>query len=338
MEQLSIHIIDTIEQKKWDAGLPSFLQSYAWGESRTLVGQRILRLVIKHNTQPSIHLLVVLKQIPYTSWSMAYIFRAPYLEKNVLVALKKFGRKHSIATFVFEPHILKKDMPPCNLLTRNPYPSIAQWTPVIDLTQPYSEIERKFTKTVRNEIRYAEKNNGIIVHGQEQNLLEDFLFLFTSTHTRKHYTGYTQEYLTTVFNTLQKYNQIQIFVGYDQNSKPVSAACIVQFGDTLTYTYAGSLGNKTPRGMMYLLVASIIKYGQQYEYKTFDLFGAISPQFIGDHPWKGFTQFKKSFGPVFIEYAGAYNLVIHRPLHVLYVVIKMITKNISKFSARLSNI
>ncbi len=338
MEHISVHIIDNISQKKWDGLHSSFLQSYAWGESRTVAGQHMLRLEIKHGSTSIAYLLVVLKKIPYTSWYIGYIFRAPFLEESVLLALKKFGRKYSIATFVFEPNLLKKDMPICNMLTRNSYPSIAEWTPVIDLTEPYSEIESKFTKTVRNEIRYAQKNNGIIVHGESKNLFEDFLFLFTSTHIRKQYTGYTQEYLTTVFNTLKEYEQVQVFVGYDQESKPVAAACIVQFGDTLTYTYAGSLGNKTPRGMMYLLVVSIIKYGQQYGYKTLDLFGSVNPQFTGNHPWKGFTQFKKSFGPVFIEYAGAYDLVINRPLHALYTVIKKITKNISKLSSRFSSV
>ncbi len=255
-------------------------------------------------------------RIGRTSQRRAHVHRSSFFSDDIVSALYAYGKNKYICITI-EPNILKQVHIATPLLLRKSPFEFVTWTPCIDLTQSFSLIENKFSKTVRNENRYAEKNGAAVLHGDSETLFQDFLSIMQNTQTRKNFRGHTTNYYTHVFEALKKYAQVEIFIVYEKNA-PIGGACVFVFKDTLYYVYAGSLGQKILRGSMYHLVISIIQWGQSCGKKNLDLFGSLAPDDVSQHPWQGFTKFKKSFGPVFNEYVGAYDIVLNKPIYFLY--------------------
>ena len=63
------------------------------------------------------------------------------------------------------------------------------------------------------------------------------------------------------------------------------------------------------------------KNGQKY----YDFWG-ITTSKDKNHPWYGFTQYKKSFGGRQVDYAGTYDLPINRKKYALYSLLRPINK------------
>ena len=53
-------------------------------------------------------------------------------------------------------------------------------------------------------------------------------------------------------------------------------------------------------------------------FKTFDFWGIAPENAKKDHPWAGFTEFKKSFGGTPVHYTGTYDYPINKPKYILY--------------------
>jgi lipid II:glycine glycyltransferase (peptidoglycan interpeptide bridge formation enzyme) len=324
---ITIKKIENISHEAWDENVDSFAQSFAWAESRKALGYPVLELGIYKDGICLSCILVVLKSIPHTQYFVGNIYRGDLYDEHVYEALKIFGRENNICTFTFEPNVFEEDVRAVSqMLVKTDRHQFALWSPFIDLTEKYKDLEALFSKTVRNETRLAVKNGITIEQGVSDELYSHFIQLTTSEKAKKQYVGYTEEYYKGVFEALKKEDQARLFVAYDVAKNPVATAMIFIFKGTVTYAYAGSLGRSTPKGAMYLLIASIIKTTQTEGCHTFDLFGSLDPAFVGEHSWKGFTQFKKSFGPVFKKYIGAYDLVVIPHMYYLYKVLIFIKK------------
>lgn len=324
---ITIKKIENISREAWDENVDFFTQSFAWGKSRKALGQPVLELGIYKDGICLSCILVILKSIPHTSYFVGSIYRGDLYDEHVYEALKIFGRENNICAFTFEPNIFEEDkVGVSQMLLKTDRHQFALWSPFIDLTQKYKDLEALFSKTVRNETRLALKNGITVEQGVSNELFSDFIQLTTSAITRKQYIGYTEEYYKTVFKSLSAHDQARLVVAYDVHKIPVAAAMIFIFKGMVTYAYGGSLGRGTPKGAMYLLIASIIKSAQIEGCHTFDLFGSLDPAFLGEHSWKGFTQFKKSFGPTFKKYIGSYDLVVIPRMYYLYKVLVFIKR------------
>ncbi|MBQ3294518.1 peptidoglycan bridge formation glycyltransferase FemA/FemB family protein [Candidatus Saccharibacteria bacterium] len=64
--------------------------------------------------------------------------------------------------------------------------------------------------------------------------------------------------------------------------------------------------------------------------KYFDFWGIAPDDAPADHPWAGFTRFKKSFGGFARTYSGTYDLVLSKPKYSLYKTLRKINRKIRK--------
>lgn len=307
------------DQVSWDSMVTHPVQSYAWVESRKALGIPYTLLgVFTDGTLVSV-LLVILQPIFGSTFKKAQVFKGALYTDDVYQALYQYGRENNIAWYSFEPDVIESATPPIpSILYKKDVQDFALWTPYINLDQPYTMIENNFSKVVRNESRHAVNHGMYTKEGTDQSLFDDFISLMFQTKERKQFSGYTKEYYKAVFTSLKFHQQVSIFITYTQEGNPVAGALVFDFKDTLYYAYAGSLGRETPKGAMYLLVISIIQYGQAQGKKTLDLFGSLDPSYVGNHPWKGFSQFKKSFNGIYKKYIGRYDLVVSPLYYRLY--------------------
>ena len=104
-----------------------------------------------------------------------------------------------------------------------------------------------------------------------------------------------------------------------QNSKfPIAASLF--FDDTTTRYYMQSASDYNFRKLpaTYAIINEAIEDAQSKNLKNLDFWG-IAPENAGkDHPWAGFTDFKKSFGGTAVTYAGTYDYILNKPKYRLY--------------------
>lgn len=331
---MKIKLLNSISSQEWDSFCSHPVQSYAWGESRIKNGEKIERLgVYSADTLVGVLLLIDVP-ILKSSFRRGYIARSHLLSTEVCDALQEYGKgKYTCITiepdiFVDEKIILPTQLVP-TLFTR-----YTKWSPFIDLTLPYAEIEKKFSPTVRNQSRYAEKNGVTVVHGVTDQLFEDFFTVFDITRKRQHFVGHPKSYYRNVFDSLKENNSIRVFVAY-KDSVPCAGACVLVFKNSAYYVYAGSLGNSAVRGTMNYFISSIIQWCQSSNLSVLDLFGSLAPHDTSNHPWQGYTQFKKSFGPVFKEYIGGYDIVIDKPVYTVLLFLFKVREKLTFMRKRL---
>ncbi len=74
------------------------------------------------------------------------------------------------------------------------------------------------------------------------------------------------------------------------------------------------------------LILDAAKKGQ----KTFDFWGIAPENAPKDHPWQGFTNFKKTFAGTEVDYAGTYDLVLDPAKYRLYSTLRKFNRLIRK--------
>lgn len=67
--------------------------------------------------------------------------------------------------------------------------------------------------------------------------------------------------------------------------------------------------------------------------KFFDFWGIAPDDALADHPWAGFTQFKKSFGGFPRHYSGTFDLPIHHARYQFYRLARMLNLKLRKLKA-----
>ncbi len=92
-----------------------------------------------------------------------------------------------------------------------------------------------------------------------------------------------------------------------------SAALVVVEGDRSFYLYAGSVREapgETKRFPAYAVQWQLMRTAREMGARTHDLWG-VAPESAGpEHPWYGYSLFKKGFGGRFVPWAGSWDLVI----------------------------
>ncbi len=74
------------------------------------------------------------------------------------------------------------------------------------------------------------------------------------------------------------------------------------------------------------LILDAVEKGQ----KTFDFWGIAPENAPKDHPWQGFTSFKKTFAGTEVDYAGTYDLVLNPTKYRLYSLLRKFNRLIRK--------
>ncbi len=84
-------------------------------------------------------------------------------------------------------------------------------------------------------------------------------------------------------------------------------------GDRSIYLYSGSIREargETKRFASYAAQWQMMRTAREMGARTHDLWG-VAPRDAGpEHPWYGYSLFKKGFGGRFVSWAGSWDLVV----------------------------
>lgn len=295
----------------------TFLQSWEWGESQKLLGNKIFRLGIYGDKLVGVAFVykIIAKRGtflfcphgPLIDWQ-----KGKEILPVLLAVLIELAKKEKVDFIRFSPLALNSEENKkifinsgfCDAPTHMMHPELA-W--LLDLSLPEEEIFSSMAKRTRYSIRKAEKD-GVSVVSENLSGVDKFYELYKETAQRQGFVPFSLDYVKKEFNIFDKAGKIKLYFA-NFHGEAVATAMII-FGYASAFYHHGAstrkLSNITASEM---LQWTSIKEAKNRGLKYYNFWG-IAPENSPKHPWFGLTQFKKGFGGFSEEYLHAQDFPI----------------------------
>lgn len=320
-------------QKEWenltknnpDTG---FMQSFYWAEFKNLIGWETYKIGV-FDKGKLLGGAIIGKYSHYKYYNFLYIpegpvipYEAPAGEKMFQLLISEidkiadFDGNKRTSHLSIEPKIGKVPKYFSRFIKaatdRQPLKTL-----LLDLSPTEEEILTQMKPKGRYNIKIATKHGVEIFSENPDDGLKSFLPLYKSFVKLKNFEGKNDDYFQALAYILSKYNWGRFYFARYRN-KIIASALIVYYGDTATFLFGASTDEYKKTMASYLLHYKIIRQSKKNGYRWYDWYG-ISPD-EGDinHPWYGFTKFKKKFGGIETNYIGGYDFVYDDKLYRRY--------------------
>lgn len=288
-----------------------FLQSAAWQSYQKSIGNQTFRL-----SGDGWQALVVGRST--RGFKRLYCPYGPTLEDtaslpSALHAIEELGRQESAAFVRIEPTgpgVQDQSVPlAAAQLEHLGYRKVdavqPSYTWIIDLTQGEEALLKQMGSTNRNIYRGIERRGLEVVtstNPEDARLLHSILAEVSDQNGN--FQPHSEEYLFRQAKALFDSDSARLYLVRHQ--KEVIAASLVYESDGVAYyAHSGASFEKRKLRAGQALVAYMIFDAKDRGLEALDLVG-IAPNDDPDHPWAGFTSFKKSFGGFARHYVGTW--------------------------------
>jgi lipid II:glycine glycyltransferase (peptidoglycan interpeptide bridge formation enzyme) len=322
------------DKKKFNQLTNHVMQSWEWGDFKTIQGIKVLRYGIYKNNELKKVFQLTLHKIPLLPFYIGYLPKGPELDKDLSIALTQIGKEYKCAFIKIEPNKIATNVP--YSIHPSFYPSskslFTKYNFVIDLTKTEEELLKNMHQKTRYNIKVAQKHNVKVEERLDDEAFGIYLKLYFETTKRQKYFGHNKKYHTQVWNTLKKSNMARLLIAFytppdSKNPIPLTAWMLMNFKDTLYYPYGGSSDKYRNVMAGTLLAWEAIKLGKKMKLKKFDLWGALNPEEAKtNHPWYGFHSFKEKLGSEKVQYLGTYDLIFNNIIYWFFNIIDKFTK------------
>lgn len=320
MKTNQVKIIENISPKEFDKFAPHPMQSFAWGEAKKTTGVGVVRIgEFKDEKLFSVFQMTIHK-IPKMNMYIGYIPRSNIPSKEVIDFIKGYARKERIIFVKWEAYVLAKnaDAQMKSLgMKKSAHPLFTKWNQELDITQSEDELLAKCHEKTRYSIRLARKKGVEVREMSNQEGFEIFCKLYFDTCKRQKYHGHTRKYHEIIWENLGKDKTARIFIAF-YNGEPKAAYELFFFHDRAYYTYGGTSNTDRNIPSAQLLMWTTILEAKKAGLTTYDMWGSLAPDFVGKHPWNGFTYFKKGFGTRFVEMSSSFDQVFSSTIYSIY--------------------
>jgi hypothetical protein len=294
------------------------LQSWQWGEARSRMGLRVVRLGEFDNGALRNVFLLTVHPLGSTPYKIGYLPRSVFPSPDVFSYLMRFGKEHNLIFIKLEPYEGEIPVHAASnpSLVKSPHALFPVWTQILSLAPNEEELMKKMKPKTRYNIRLAQKKGVDVREKTDDEGFEVFSRLYFETCRRQKYFGHTQSYHRTVWNTL-KGSIAHILIAYYEG-EPLAAYELFHFGDRFYYTYGGTSDKHRNLMAANLIMWESIRLGKKLNASVFDMWGSLEPGYDSGHPWAGFTRFKEGYGTEFQKMVPGLDLVINPVLYPLY--------------------
>ena len=185
-------------------------------------------------------------------------------------------------------------------------------TLVLDLRRSEEELRAEMLSGRRRSINAATRKGIFIRRTREAGEVEKFIRLIHRTGERNRFDPHPDAYYRTVCTTLFGLEAASLYLAEVEGE---SVAGVIAFESTTTGYYAHAADD--PERSRQIVAAAplawqIVRDCRAEGRTAFDFWGVI-PDDTADHPWAGFSRFKKTFGGRMITRPGTFDLPL-RPL------------------------
>ena len=305
------------QKKEFDRLAPHPLQSWAWGDFRKKMGQKVERFLVIKNQKIIGSFQVFFYRLPHLPYTIGYFPKGLAPTKEIVKTLKKIGKKHQAILIKMEPNITKEEFPHFpqqakKLKLISGRPIFTRHTLVIDLTKSESELMANFHPKTRYNIRLAQRKGVKIIEDNSPQAFEKYWQLTEETTQRQRFYAHNKIYHRRMWQTMSKAGIAHLFLA--QYKKETLAAWILfSFNGILYYPYGASSRRHREVMASNLMMWEAIRFGKKNHCQKFDLWGTPGPHPSPRDPWYGFHRFKMGYSPQLVEFVGTYDLVL-KPL------------------------
>ena len=194
---------------------------------------------------------------------------------------------------------------------------------VLDLTGTDEEYKSRLPSRLLRYYRNREKNGITIETSKNPDDIRYLLDLQKALAKEKNISTFSEEYLKTELK--QPFATLYL-VKKDQN---VIAAGLVFDHDYTRYNLQGA---QTDEGRTLhatgILTIQLIEDARAKNLRNFDFWGIAPEGAPKNHPWAGFTNFKKTFKGYELDFAGTHDIVLSPFKYKLYQIVRAIRRKI----------
>lgn len=265
--------------------------------------------------------------------------------KKALKSLQELSEKKSVIFIRIEPQSLE------NAREWLKSPKIKQskelnpaHTWLLDLNTDKDVMIKNFTQGTRTCYNQTPKKGLSILSTKNPEKIKELVRLQSKLAKEKGINAFSEKYLKTELEQpfaslyLVTYNPINDQSLDDESKKvddPKIIAASLFFDDEDTRYYMQSASDYDYRRLPATvgLLTNAIFDAKEKGLKYFDFWGIAPDDAPKDHPWAGFTKFKKSFGGFPVEYCGTYDYVLKPTKYKLYNLARKANLKIRKLKA-----
>lgn len=294
-----------------------FLQSTAWEKFQNLEGHQTFRI-----SNDNYSALVILQTTPIGN----YLF-CPYGPtlatanadnlKSALSGLTQLTRKHQAFFIRIEPpysSLSINDLKSLGLKKSHNLNPAHTW--VLDLTIPREELLKNMRKSNVQYWQSSAKKGLTIRTSQDPTEVKILSNLLRGVADKDHFTPQDEAHL-----------QRQIEAGFailyfaEYQGQTLAASLVYDFGGTRIYAHAATSDQERKLAAGTVLLVQMILDAQENGAKTFDFWGITTSE-DKNHPWYGFSQYKRSFGGHEVDYTGTWDLPLKPTKYHLYQIMR----------------
>ena len=295
------------------------LQTTEWGEFRKEWGNEILTTEFG---------IVTLHKIPFTKFKIGIFEKGPKPTREMINQLKELGKEKSIVFIKLEPNV-EKDDSIIELLSKSGLiRGKTLFTPTtfwIDLTKSEEELLASFSSKTRYNIRLAQKHGVNVRIDNSDKAFEKYLELTEETNKRQGFYSHTPRYHRLMWKHLK--GNIANLLKASYKGEIITTWILFSHDGFLYYPYGASTDKYKEVMANNLMMWEAIKFGKKQGLTTFDLWGR--------EEGKGFTKFKEGYNPRVVEFLGSWDLVINRPIYIVYRIVEKIRWILLRLKAKL---
>lgn len=187
---------------------------------------------------------------------------------------------------------------------------------LIDLRAEEKALLAAMKSTNRNLHRNIGKKDVTFTASSDPADIEILLTFLHQTAEQSKFTPQDDTYLRTAAQSLMPSGDATLYVAR-LHGEPIGAALVYDSADTRTYAHAAVDREHRRLSAGIPLVVRLILDARHKGLSTFDMWG-IAPDSEPDHPWAGFTYFKKSFGGAPVRHPGTWDMPVNGPAYRAY--------------------
>lgn len=303
-------------------------QSEAWKKLQDDLGEKSFLI-----REPDFSYLAILKKTPagnYLYCPYGPVADNPESFKKALKSLEDLGAGNQAIFCRIEPVNPEaiKLLPENSQKTKDLNPK-ETW--VLDLDCTEDELKKKLPSRLMRYYKNRAKTGLTIEKSKNPDDIAHLIKLQNALASQKGINTFSEQYLRT--EAAQPFSIIYL-VHYQnpENDYPkeVVAAGLVFDDESTRYNLQGAQSEQGRKlHATGILTIGLILDAYKKHLKTFDFWGIAPEGAPANHPWAGFTKFKKTFAGTKVDYAGAYDIIYNPAKYKIYQTLRSLRRRLS---------
>ena len=179
---------------------------------------------------------------------------------------------------------------------------------VLDLDADEASLRAGLTKGHKGSINSAERKGLSFRTSTDPDDIGTLVELLRLTGARNAFSLHPESYYRVLAETLMPSGNAVLYIA-DADGGPVAAALAFDFNGRRHYAHAGADPERSRNlSAAAPLVWRMILDAKEAGMRQFDFWGVLPEGAPADHPWAGFSQFKRSFGGRQVSRAGTWEI------------------------------